>query len=572
MWLQITEYSERMNNLKTRIKRRKESPKKSHPAEPSSTSVGADWQFVNFNPIFYGANNRRSIACPLEYANSGVLPNTSALDDSCNNAPLEQNQQQSNHNRLSTNSSSSACGPCESSEDFYEFPTSTKLNLSSSTAPTSAPTSNVSNISSRSPSKDISPSSTTANSNRNSTCTDDGNHHHVLSSSAGDQAKVLLEEAQSQRRTKDLRDLLLETQTKNKHQRRSLNAAFDLMIPPYPGGGDNFEELNSGHVAPDNKDKDKSSHHQQDILRIKKGHSKSNPNPPNNHGSRSGYLGGGQRPHSGIGLVSFMSSGAEPPPPPPPPRPPGLIKSNSVLSSSSSSSITSSSASFTSGGGDGSNPVSRSSSRGKESSQTRSTFYYIAPALPPKGSGGNNITLLKGPPPPPPPPYPSAGLKSSGKGIGNGGNRPHSWDLDALMSAAGKSTGSRRLPFLQDVVDHHKKKKRTSFYHYGKKKDKLVISGGNGNNDNGAPPPLPPALKPKKFGAQIPLNLSSSPQAVALNSGVTGNHNVTSPLVLMTSANASNNGSHHYHHQHHHSSNNNPAAGNLCFNLSRIST
>jgi len=511
IYCNITGKIDTMNNLKTRIKRRRDSPKKSH-AEPSSTSVEADWQFVNFNPIFYGANRRGSLAAPDEL-NSGPIAVTGNLS----------NSEVSGNNRHSISSQHSSGGlSVETSEDFYEFPTSTKFNVCTTTLSSN----DTSTTPAQTTTSDTNPKSACEKGGSNSTSLNPNidkilNTH--LSEDTNTTSDMEREEIQIQRRTKDLRDLLLETQIKNKHQRRSLNSAFDLCI--------SIELPEHTGQSAEDENKEKSSHHE--IQRIKKGHSKSNPNPNSYNG----------RPHSGIGVLSLIASGV--PPPPPPPRPPGLMKSNSVLSSSSSSSITSSSASFTSCGGDcNSNPVSRSSSRGKEST-SRSTF-YIAPALPPKGSGGNNITLLKGPPPPPPPPYPSGGF-----------SRPNSWEIDFGVTS-GKT--SRRLPFLQDVVDHHKKKKRSSFYHYGRKKDKLNISGGCGN-DNPNEHLQPPLLKPKKCGAQIPVKPSSLPMAMALS-------NIPSPLTLMTSANAHNNGIHH----HPNVSKNNATVGNLCLNLSRIST
>lgn len=93
-----------MQNLKTRIKRGKNSPKKG-----STEECVDDWQFVNFNPFIFNANsggagNRRSLA----------FGEISASSSSPNN-PTDQ--------QTPFNFGSGG------REDFYEFPTSTKLNL-----------------------------------------------------------------------------------------------------------------------------------------------------------------------------------------------------------------------------------------------------------------------------------------------------------------------------------------------------------------------------------------------------------------------------------------------------------
>lgn len=432
MWL--TENRFVMHNLKTRIKRRKESPKKSqsNQPEPSSTSVEADWQFVNFNPFFYGARRPSTEHNP-----------SSALGTTESQAPQQQK---------------------ELNEDFYEFPTSTKLKQCTTT-----------------PTSTSSKSTYSGSPNRNS------------------REDILLEGNQILRNSNallkgDQPDCTNNTSSSNvKYQRRSLNAAFDLL--PHHGNQVQFEEVREGHVGDCNN-----------IINNPKSSLEQRRSP---------------RPHSGIGLVS-LTSGCGGIPPPPRPPPPGLVKSNSVVSSSSSSSITS----FTSGGA-GSNPVSRSSSRGKDK-DSRSTF-YIPPALPPKGGNSFNSNFMnpKGPPPPPPPPYPLKGL----------GPRPHSWDLDLK---AGTITVHQDPE--DDVLDFVKKPKKSSFYHYGrnkkeKEKEKLSLNGlmKTSGKAPAPPPPPPPVLKPKKYGApQLPIHPSLA-MSVALSS---------SPLAtcVMTSANGSNNG------------------------------
>jgi len=91
MWLLESIELGKMHNLKSRIKRRKQGmTKHGHDLPSSSTaSVGAEWEFLNFNPFVYG---------PKRTASTESNPNVSLLRAT-----------QSSH------------------EDFYEFPTSTKL-------------------------------------------------------------------------------------------------------------------------------------------------------------------------------------------------------------------------------------------------------------------------------------------------------------------------------------------------------------------------------------------------------------------------------------------------------------
>ncbi|XP_035704307.1 uncharacterized protein LOC110844861 isoform X9 [Folsomia candida] len=95
--------SSEMHNLKTRIKRGKNSPKKG-----STEECVDDWQFVNFNPFIFNANpgaagNRRSLAF-------GEIP--------CSSSNSVEHQNLSGAPFISGGR-----------EDFYEFPTSTKFNL-----------------------------------------------------------------------------------------------------------------------------------------------------------------------------------------------------------------------------------------------------------------------------------------------------------------------------------------------------------------------------------------------------------------------------------------------------------
>jgi hypothetical protein len=90
----LTVYCAQMHNLKSRIKRRRHARGTQELSSSSSTaSVGADWEFVNFNPFVYG-------------------PKRPTSSDSCNVSLVRATQ--SHH------------------EDYYEFPTSTKLHTSPS--------------------------------------------------------------------------------------------------------------------------------------------------------------------------------------------------------------------------------------------------------------------------------------------------------------------------------------------------------------------------------------------------------------------------------------------------------
>lgn len=129
-----------MHNLRTRIKRRKEALRKtSHLLEGSSSKtsseVEADWQFVNFNPCMYGP--RKSIENGDAVANvvGGCI--AAAVGSSVSGSLTNLNQQTGNgssgsgnttltsqNSNVSVVSSMSVPG---STEDFYEFPTSTNL-------------------------------------------------------------------------------------------------------------------------------------------------------------------------------------------------------------------------------------------------------------------------------------------------------------------------------------------------------------------------------------------------------------------------------------------------------------
>lgn len=138
MWL--TEYTaDQMHNLRTRIKRRKEALRKtSHLLEGSSSKtsseVEADWQFVNFNPCMYGPRKSLEngdtvssvvggcIAAAVGSSVSGSLTNLSQQTGSNGSGNTTLTSQNSNVSVVS--SSVSVPG---STEDFYEFPTSTNL-------------------------------------------------------------------------------------------------------------------------------------------------------------------------------------------------------------------------------------------------------------------------------------------------------------------------------------------------------------------------------------------------------------------------------------------------------------
>lgn len=128
-----------MHNLRTRIKRRKEALRKTgHSFEGSSSkssSVEADWQFVNFNPCMYGPRksieNGDSVAAVIgTYVNvdgSSVSGSITNIHQACTgeNSVEGLTRQDSKVSVGSVQSSSSTV--LGSTEDFYEFPTSTNL-------------------------------------------------------------------------------------------------------------------------------------------------------------------------------------------------------------------------------------------------------------------------------------------------------------------------------------------------------------------------------------------------------------------------------------------------------------
>lgn len=99
MLFEISEF--KMHNLKSRIKRKKQGMTRHDIPSSSTSSVGADWEFVNFNPFVYGPKRTASAESP---------PNVALIRAT-----------QSSH------------------EDFYEFPTSTKLPTPTTSVASSQP-------------------------------------------------------------------------------------------------------------------------------------------------------------------------------------------------------------------------------------------------------------------------------------------------------------------------------------------------------------------------------------------------------------------------------------------------
>src|SRR5688572_18481364 len=97
-----------MQNLKSRIRRRKQALGRGTTSS-ASTSVGVDWEFVNFNPVVYGPKKLATDATHLSPNSSQESENVSLLRASRSH-----------------------------SEDYYEFPTSAKLRNISSLSPTTS--------------------------------------------------------------------------------------------------------------------------------------------------------------------------------------------------------------------------------------------------------------------------------------------------------------------------------------------------------------------------------------------------------------------------------------------------
>lgn len=243
MWL--TEYTaDQMHNLRTRIKRRKEALRKTsnfsnEGSSKSSSSVEADWQFVNFNPCMYGPRKSIDNGEALANAIGGCIATSvgASLSGSLTNLHLQANSENGSSQTTLTSQTSnvSICSSVSSvpgsTEDFYEFPTSTNL-------------------------KQI--ASPSSNSNSNSTCNplvrSQQQHHksnnNIHSHDLQHDPPASTSTPEAIRRERDgglpcKRDSLQQ----QKYLRHSLNSQFDLLPNPIQVQGQQASPSTSKHYA-----------------------------------------------------------------------------------------------------------------------------------------------------------------------------------------------------------------------------------------------------------------------------------------------------------------------------------